>query len=110
MDEKDHKAISLDETAIVADADITAIHDDLKGVQRDLKEFQGTLRDLLEDNEELRAECLKCCKEFDSFRSSTNFRLSLYQSKEIQNVKAFFAKFLAPDAVLPENNEAVAMA
>lgn len=42
----------------------------------------SSIKDLSTENQEFKSTFEKASKEFDSFKKSTNFRLSLYQSKE----------------------------
>ena len=48
------------------------------------------VKDLTNDNNELRQTFEKTSKDFDGFRKSTNFRLNLYSSKEYKQIDQFF--------------------
>ena len=54
------------------------------------------VKDFTNENMELRSTFEKTQKEIDNFKKSTNFRLSLYQSKEQKMVEQFFGKYLNP--------------
>ena len=59
------------------------------------KEFQQMtkiIKEASEENNELQSTLQKSCRDFDSFKKSTNFRISLYQSKEQKNLDKFFSK------------------
>ena len=64
---------------------------DLGSLGKELAEVGYSLKEMLEENEELRAENVKAVKEFESFKTQTNMRLNFHQSRDAQALKKFFA-------------------
>jgi hypothetical protein len=71
------------------------INTSVSNLQRELGSVTGNIKDLANENEELRTTFDKAVREMDSFKKSSNFRLSLYQSKENKQLDQFFSKYLS---------------
>lgn len=62
--------------------EFTSINDNVSKIQTELQNMISCIKDMSAENQEFKSTFEMASKEFDSFKKSTNFRLSLYQSKE----------------------------
>lgn len=63
-------------------------------VQKEVNDMVVSIKEQVQENQELKTTFEKTQREIEGFKKSTNFRLNLYQSKEQKQITEFFSKFL----------------
>ena len=86
---------SIPDTSFLMKDNFDALNQTISRVQTEVATFTGEIKELTNENSELKQTFDKAQKEASSFRSSSQFRLNLYSSKEQKQIEQFFSKYLS---------------